>query len=277
MAKSDPYVKLRVGATEVKTQVHEGGGKAPVWGDSFTFDIGSEREMVVECYDRDQVSEDKLIGRTTVNITAWMDKGTFDGAVELVDGERQPAGKIIFAAKFVRADGKAPPSAPQGGAKASGGQGTSTAITPAEPPRDPGGKFTDAEIKEAFEAFDLDKNGFVGAAELRHVLVNIGEKVSDDEVDEMIRMVDGDGDGQVSFDEFYEMVSGGKKPPPGLAGRGAGAWATIPSPFVSHLTPSLQAPRTPTRSGRPRRTCSRPSRSATSGARPSTGLRASAT
>lgn len=27
-------------------------------------------------------------------------------------------------------------------------------------------------------AFDLDKNKFVGAAEIRHVLVNIGEQVS---------------------------------------------------------------------------------------------------
>ena len=32
----------------------------------------------------------------------------------------------------------------------------------------------------------------------------------------MIRMVDKDGDGQVSFEEFYKMVTGGKKPPPGL-------------------------------------------------------------
>jgi hypothetical protein len=35
------------------------------------------------------------------------------------------------------------------------------------------------------------------------------------QVDEMIRMVDKDGDGQVSFDEFYAMVTGGRKPPPG--------------------------------------------------------------
>ena len=62
-----------------------------------------------------------------------------------------------------------------------------------EPPRDPNGKFTDHEIKEAFEAFDLDHNHFVGAAELRHVLINIGEQVTDDEVDEMIRMCDKDG------------------------------------------------------------------------------------
>lgn len=30
-------------------------------------------------------------------------------------------------------------------------------------------------------AFDLDKNKFVGAAEIRHVLVNIGEQVSQHE------------------------------------------------------------------------------------------------
>lgn len=34
------------------------------------------------------------------------------------------------------------------------------------------------QIWEAFVAFDLDKNKFVGAAEIRHVLVNIGEQVT---------------------------------------------------------------------------------------------------
>ncbi|GMH68284.1 hypothetical protein TL16_g04892, partial [Triparma laevis f. inornata] len=67
-------------------------------------------------------------------------------------------------------------------------------------------KFTDEEIWDAFQAFDLDKNNFVGAAEIRHVLINIGETVTDEEVDEMIRMVDTDGDGQVGFEEFFGMV-----------------------------------------------------------------------
>ncbi|EGB08864.1 hypothetical protein AURANDRAFT_17796, partial [Aureococcus anophagefferens] len=66
---------------------------------------------------------------------------------------------------------------------------------------------SDEEIWEAFTAFDLDKNNFVGAAEIRHVLINIGEQVTDEEVDEMIRMIDRDGDGQVSFAEFFEMVT----------------------------------------------------------------------
>ncbi len=43
----------------------------------------------------------------------------------------------------------------------------------------------------------------------------------------MIRMVDKDGDGQVSFDEFYRMVTGGKKAPHGL-GRG-GKHSMLPS------------------------------------------------
>jgi calmodulin len=56
---------------------------------------------------------------------------------------------------------------------------------------------TEEEIREAFRVFDKDGNGFISAAELRHVMTNLGEKLTDDEVDEMIREADIDGDGQV--------------------------------------------------------------------------------
>lgn len=46
--------------------------------------------------------------------------------------------------------------------------------------------------------FDKDGNGFVSAAELKHVMTNLGEKLSDEEVDEMIREADVDGDGAFS-------------------------------------------------------------------------------
>lgn len=36
----------------------------------------------------------------------------------------------------------------------------------------------------------------------------LGEAVTDEEIDEMIRMVDVDGDGEVNFREFYKMASG---------------------------------------------------------------------
>ena len=53
-------------------------------------------------------------------------------------------------------------------------------------------KDTDSEeeLKEAFRVFDKDQNGFISAAELRHVMTNLGEKLTDEEVDEMIREAD---------------------------------------------------------------------------------------
>ena len=60
-------------------------------------------------------------------------------------------------------------------------------------------KDTDSEeeIREAFKVFDRDNNGFISAAELRNVMTSIGEKLTDDEVDEMIKEADQDGDGRI--------------------------------------------------------------------------------
>ena len=59
--------------------------------------------------------------------------------------------------------------------------------------------FTDNAIKSAFNFFDLDKNGYIGVAELKHILIMMGEIVSDEELDMMISMLDINGDGQVGF------------------------------------------------------------------------------
>lgn len=74
--------------------------------------------------------------------------------------------------------------------------------------------FSDNEIKSAFDCFDLDKNRFVGAAEIRHILTLIGENATDEEIDEMIRMCDTDGDGQVTFDEFQKLMATPLQAPP---------------------------------------------------------------
>lgn len=42
------------------------------------------------------------------------------------------------------------------------------------------------------------------ALQLRHVMTNLGEKLTEEEVDEMIREADVDGDGQVNYEEFVK-------------------------------------------------------------------------
>ncbi|KAL8187775.1 UNVERIFIED_CONTAM: hypothetical protein K2H54_055739 [Gekko kuhli] len=61
------------------------------------------------------------------------------------------------------------------------------------------------EILKTFSVFDKDGNGYISAAELCHVMTNLGEKLTDEEADEMIQEADIDGDGQVNYEEFVQM------------------------------------------------------------------------
>jgi Ca2+-binding EF-hand superfamily protein len=246
--KADPYCKLRIGTQEFNTKHNAGGGKNPVWNEEFGFDISNEKDMEMEVLDKETVGNDKFMGRCKVSIMEWIASGRFEGDLDLQDKANKPVGRVTIAVRFERPkpgggdDMSTDKQLILGGGGAGGGVGgMDSGGGMQEAPRDPNGRFTDEEILEAFRAFDLDKNNFIGAAEIRHILINIGEQVTDEEVDEMIRMVDKDGDGQVSWEEFYEMVTGGKKPPntlgggggggdrPGTAGAGVGSKALVPT------------------------------------------------
>ena len=58
---------------------------------------------------------------------------------------------------------------------------------------------TEEEIIDAFTVFDKEGNGYISAAELRHVMTNLGEKLRDEEIDEMVRAADMNGDGQINY------------------------------------------------------------------------------
>ena len=65
---------------------------------------------------------------------------------------------------------------------------------------------TEDELIEAFKVFDKNGNGQISAAELRHVMTNLGEKLTDEEVDEMIREADIDMDGEINYEEFVQLM-----------------------------------------------------------------------
>ncbi|KAL9450823.1 hypothetical protein AB3S75_012542 [Citrus x aurantiifolia] len=62
------------------------------------------------------------------------------------------------------------------------------------------------ELKEAFKVFDKDQDGYISPNELRHVMMNLGEKLTDEELEQMILEADLDGDGQVNYEEFARMM-----------------------------------------------------------------------
>ncbi len=67
--------------------------------------------------------------------------------------------------------------------------------------------MTKDDIKQAFRVFDKDGNGFVSSSEIRYVMSRLGVHFSDEELSEMVLEADIDGDGQVCFEEFYNMMT----------------------------------------------------------------------
>jgi hypothetical protein len=53
--------------------------------------------------------------------------------------------------------------------------------------RDPG---EPEEYCRGFQVFDKELTGFIGVGQFRYILTNLGEKMSDDEVDELLKAVD---------------------------------------------------------------------------------------
>lgn len=62
------------------------------------------------------------------------------------------------------------------------------------------------EVREAFKVFDGDGNGYINRNELSVVMANIGEKLDPAEIQAMIDEADVDGDGQINYEEFYNMM-----------------------------------------------------------------------
>ncbi|WAR29222.1 CALM-like protein [Mya arenaria] len=65
----------------------------------------------------------------------------------------------------------------------------------------------DDDLRDAFNVFDNDGNGYISMSELRQVMINLGEEMTDEEVLEMLKEADIDGDGQISYDEFVRMMT----------------------------------------------------------------------
>jgi len=62
------------------------------------------------------------------------------------------------------------------------------------------------DFVRGFQVFDKDGTGFIGVGELKYVLTSLGEKLNDDEVDELLKGVNVGKDGSVNYGEFVQMI-----------------------------------------------------------------------
>ena len=65
-------------------------------------------------------------------------------------------------------------------------------------------KENEEEIQEAFNAFDVNKNGIINAKSLQKAFKSMNETFTDEEIKEMINVV-GNG-GEVNFNQFKNMM-----------------------------------------------------------------------
>ncbi|KAM3075315.1 hypothetical protein ACMFMG_007245 [Clarireedia jacksonii] len=70
-----------------------------------------------------------------------------------------------------------------------------------------------AILKEAFDAYDTDKGGNITVEEFGRVMKESGQNPSEEQLAEIIKEVDIDGDGTINFDEFIAMMTGRKREP----------------------------------------------------------------
>ncbi|XP_065060663.1 calmodulin-A-like isoform X2 [Rhopilema esculentum] len=68
--------------------------------------------------------------------------------------------------------------------------------------------FSDEDmLRDAFRVFDADGSGTISVAEFKDAALEMGEIFSEEEVDEMIEEIDIDGDGQINYEEFVQMLT----------------------------------------------------------------------
>ena len=51
-----------------------------------------------------------------------------------------------------------------------------------------------------------DGNGFINRMELRHVMMNLGERMTDEECDALVDEADIDGDGCINYEGFLRRA-----------------------------------------------------------------------
>merc|ERR1719253_148895 len=70
-----------------------------------------------------------------------------------------------------------------------------------------GERDTREDVSKVFRLFDDDRSGNITVRNLGRVARELGEQASPEELEEMIARADTDDDGQVSMEDFYNLMT----------------------------------------------------------------------
>ncbi|XP_060580831.1 uncharacterized protein LOC132737547 [Ruditapes philippinarum] len=65
---------------------------------------------------------------------------------------------------------------------------------------------TEEDIIDAFKVFDREGSGYLDAKQLKHVLLNLGEKMNEKEIDDLLQEADLDADGQLNYTTLTQLL-----------------------------------------------------------------------
>ena len=67
------------------------------------------------------------------------------------------------------------------------------------------GAFTDQSAEDIFSEFDTDNKGFLIRSDIRRMMNNIGEAANEDDLDSIMKLLDPDGTGAVTIEQFIDF------------------------------------------------------------------------
>lgn len=80
---------------------------------------------------------------------------------------------------------------------------TTTTSPPQQPP--PRVPRIEEELEQVFKKFDINNDGKISFSELGSIIGSLGNRPTDEELHNMIKEVDSDGDGFIDLNEFIEL------------------------------------------------------------------------
>ena len=62
------------------------------------------------------------------------------------------------------------------------------------------------EVLKAFKVFDKEGNGLININDLKHIMINVGNNFSENEINDLLAESDFDMDGYINYEEFIRSL-----------------------------------------------------------------------